>query len=192
MAADWYLARGGQERVGPLTSQQLRQMAANGQVSGNDLVWKEGMPNWVPASQVKGLLGGSGPSQAFATQQAPAPADYPEVTEAVEPTGPADYGAEDRGRREVGEPWFYGFLERFAKIFMWVGLALVLLVFIYGIIQAVRAFDFSALLGVLLLLVTFLGSAIYVLFILIWTAMTLLIVDAGRSLRSINRKVGKT
>jgi hypothetical protein len=193
MAADWYLARGGQERVGPLTSQQLRQMAANGQVSGNDLVWKEGMPNWVPASQVKGLLGGSGPSQAFATQQAPAPADYPEVTEAVEPSGPADYGAEDRGRRgEAGEPWYYGFLERFAKIFMWVGLALVIVVFLYGLFQAISLFSYSVLMGLVLLLVTFIGSGIYVLLILMWTALVLLIVDAGRSLRSINRKVGKT
>jgi hypothetical protein len=199
MAADWYLARGGQERVGPLTSQQLKQMAANGQVSGNDLVWKEGMPNWVPASQIKGLVGGSGSTQAFApaaTQaqaQAQAAADYPEVTEAEEPAAPAHYQEEDRGpRREGGEPWFYGSLERFAKIFMWVGFALVLLFFINYIMAAIAAFQLSVLAGTILLMLSLIGSAFMTVFILVWTALMLLVVDAGRNLRSINRKTGKT
>src|SRR4051812_34375097 len=54
MAQDWYLMVSGQQ-VGPVTGQQMRDMASSGQLQPTDTVWKEGMPNWVPASSVKGL-----------------------------------------------------------------------------------------------------------------------------------------
>jgi hypothetical protein len=190
MSAEWYLARGGQQRVGPLTSQQLKQMAASGQITSNDLVWKDGMAQWVPASQVKGLVGGgSGPSPAFTN----APAPQPE-TAASEPEPASVVAAyeEDAGPAPSGEPWFYGFLDRFAKVFMWLGLSLVILLVIYGLIQAVSMLSMSPLVGIILLIATFIMAGIYALAILLWTAMTLLLVDAGRNLRSINRKVGKS
>lgn len=48
---DWYYARNGQQ-YGPLSEEQLKQMIAAGQVLSTDLVWKAGMPGWVPAPQV--------------------------------------------------------------------------------------------------------------------------------------------
>jgi hypothetical protein len=57
--AKWYYARWGQQQ-GPVTSQQLHSLAQAGQLSPNDLVWKEGLPNWVEASRVRGLFGEDG------------------------------------------------------------------------------------------------------------------------------------
>jgi hypothetical protein len=55
MADQWYYARNNQKH-GPLTGQQLKRAAVTGQLQPTDMVWKEGMPKWVPASGVKGLF----------------------------------------------------------------------------------------------------------------------------------------
>jgi len=55
MADMWYVGIKGQ-RSGPLTSSQLRQMAARGELGPGDMVWQEGMANWVAASTIKGLF----------------------------------------------------------------------------------------------------------------------------------------
>ncbi len=50
MAEQWYYARGGQHH-GPVTEDQLRQLAASGQVHPTDLVWNTGMANWIQANE---------------------------------------------------------------------------------------------------------------------------------------------
>jgi len=57
--AEWYYAKGGQQ-LGPVTADDLRQKIASGEVSGQDLVWKDGMANWQAASAVTELAGGGG------------------------------------------------------------------------------------------------------------------------------------
>lgn len=69
MAGDWYVGRNG-ERSGPYTEPQFRRLAASGRIGPADLVWTEGMPAWVPASTIGGLLPG-GPSAAAANPYAP-------------------------------------------------------------------------------------------------------------------------
>lgn len=54
MASQWYYSKGGQ-REGPVPSEQLKELAASGQLAPTDLVWKEGMAQWVEASKIKGL-----------------------------------------------------------------------------------------------------------------------------------------
>jgi hypothetical protein len=49
--SSYWLARNGQ-KYGPYPLEQLQQMAATGQVASSDSVWQEGMPNWVPLTQV--------------------------------------------------------------------------------------------------------------------------------------------
>src|SRR5437763_1366779 len=117
MAAEWFLAREGQPTVGPITAPELKGLAVSGQVPANSLVWKAGMPRWVPATQVKGLLGGSGE---FATvPPAPEPAPPRETDgRTVEPPPAPDVPAAEEDRRP--EPWFYGFLDRYAPVAMWV------------------------------------------------------------------------
>src|SRR5581483_6718131 len=63
MADEWFYARDGQQ-FGPVNAVQLKQLAAGGQLASTDLVWKPGMAQWVQASQVKGLLGGSAEQRA--------------------------------------------------------------------------------------------------------------------------------
>jgi hypothetical protein len=55
MGADYHYSRDGQT-FGPVSVEQLRELAARGQLGGNDLIWKEGMAEWVPAARFKGLI----------------------------------------------------------------------------------------------------------------------------------------
>lgn len=50
----YYYARDG-ARFGPLTDDELKQLAAYGQLLRNDLIWKEGMANWVEAARLDWL-----------------------------------------------------------------------------------------------------------------------------------------
>ena len=56
MADDWYYTQG-HERQGPISLARLKAMANEGWLTPNDLVWQQGMPNWVPAETVRGLFG---------------------------------------------------------------------------------------------------------------------------------------
>jgi len=57
MASEWYYSNNGQPSPAPVSTAQLKQMAAAGQLLPTDMVWQEGMPNWVPAGSIKGLFG---------------------------------------------------------------------------------------------------------------------------------------
>src|SRR5947209_6115220 len=75
MANEWHYTLNGQQAATPVTSAQLKQLAQSGQLQPTDMVWQDGMPNWVPASSIKGLFTASrlGPDPARQTE-APAPA----------------------------------------------------------------------------------------------------------------------
>ena len=60
MTDHWYYAKQGQ-RLGPISSQNLKQLAASGQITPTDLIWRKGMANWTPAEKVKGLTFASPP-----------------------------------------------------------------------------------------------------------------------------------
>ncbi len=53
--AIWFFAKDG-KRLGPLTSRELKAAADRGELLPSDWVWKEGVPNWVPARNVRGLF----------------------------------------------------------------------------------------------------------------------------------------
>lgn len=52
---EWYYAKGDQQQ-GPVSSGELKQLAVSGQLVPDDLVWREGMSEWVAASNVRGLF----------------------------------------------------------------------------------------------------------------------------------------
>jgi hypothetical protein len=54
MSQEWYVNRLG-EPQGPVSWDQLVQMAATGELKPDDLIWREGTNDWVPASSVTGL-----------------------------------------------------------------------------------------------------------------------------------------
>ncbi len=55
MASNWHILRAGQQ-TGPFSSKQLKDFVASGRVEATDMVWKEGMSEWVAASRIKGLF----------------------------------------------------------------------------------------------------------------------------------------
>lgn len=61
MAADIYYSQNN-ERYGPFTSDDLKKLAASGQLQPSTLIWRDGMAEWQPAHRVKGLFPQSSPS----------------------------------------------------------------------------------------------------------------------------------
>ncbi len=78
---DWYYAEQGQQR-GPVAFEELQALAASGRLRPSDLVWREGLPEWVPASTQPGLF--AAPPQS----PAPLPPQRPTFTPAYEPRPP--------------------------------------------------------------------------------------------------------
>jgi hypothetical protein len=90
MALQWYYSKGGGQSIGPVTAAELQSMAKTGQLLPNDMIWKEGMANWAPASNLKGLFA----EQAIVVQPPPLP---PSIT------APSDSPPD--ARRRSGEPF---------------------------------------------------------------------------------------
>lgn len=68
----WHYADSAGQELGPVSADQLQQLAASGQINGETNVWTEGLEAWVPASQVDGLL-----PNTPATAPPPIPAQAP-------------------------------------------------------------------------------------------------------------------
>jgi hypothetical protein len=68
MADQWYYTDQGQ-RLGPISSDQLKQLAASGRLQPSAFVWKEGMAQWAAASNVDGLF----PAELQAVRSSPPP-----------------------------------------------------------------------------------------------------------------------
>jgi hypothetical protein len=59
MAGEWYYSKDGQQ-FGPVSMEELQQLASSGQVRAKDVVFKAGMANWAPASSIPEIFGGGG------------------------------------------------------------------------------------------------------------------------------------
>lgn len=55
MSDQWFYSRDGQQ-YGPVSMSELKNLAASDVVQPNDYVWREGMANWVLATQVAGIF----------------------------------------------------------------------------------------------------------------------------------------
>lgn len=102
----WQYTRGGKQ-VGPVSGTQLKQLAASGQLSPTDMVWKDGMDAWVPASSLKGLFNSNlGPLPVPATPSAgpdfrrEAEDDYDDRDDYRRPPSPSR-GAPSGGARAI-------------------------------------------------------------------------------------------
>ena len=51
----WYYGHG-EERLGPVSIDELRRLVASHQLRAEDLVWRKGFEEWTPAGQVEGLF----------------------------------------------------------------------------------------------------------------------------------------
>src|SRR4051812_10106663 len=52
--ANWFYVRAGQQQ-GPTDLQSLSDLIRRGEIQPTDLVWRDGMPDWTPATQVPEL-----------------------------------------------------------------------------------------------------------------------------------------
>ena len=62
VAMEWYYAKHGKQE-GPVPVGRLKELLDAGQVAPTDLVWREGMAEWLPAAQVGELTGAGVPVQ---------------------------------------------------------------------------------------------------------------------------------
>lgn len=65
--AEWYYGKGVQQ-FGPIDEATLRARIATGEVSGSDLIWTEGMVEWIPLSKVSQF---SGPAPQAGSNESP-------------------------------------------------------------------------------------------------------------------------
>ena len=111
---EWFYTRGS-KRFGPVSAMELKQLADHGELAAEELVWREGMEQWVPARRVKGLfdqdvsstketkedVSGSAPS--LKTDAVSACADTVKV---AEPPTPAAPPASDLSQPRPARPTF--------------------------------------------------------------------------------------
>lgn len=55
MSAEWHITRQGKQ-YGPFTEEKLRELAATKRLAPGDLIWRQGMAEWVAAEKLKGLF----------------------------------------------------------------------------------------------------------------------------------------
>ena len=55
MTREWHYSFEG-EKCGPVPAAELKRLAREGTITPNDLVWKAGLDDWLPASKIKGLF----------------------------------------------------------------------------------------------------------------------------------------
>lgn len=88
---EWYFATGN-EQQGPVALQAIQDMVRSGQVQPNTLVWRQGMPNWVAASQVPELFAPQPGAHAYIQPQTyAAPPQYPPGGQYAPPGAAAGY-----------------------------------------------------------------------------------------------------
>jgi hypothetical protein len=80
-SSQWYYLLDGQ-RQGPISGDRLHELVRTGMLSPEDLVWREGMDDWLPARSL-GLTAATG-----RTTPPPPPPSAPPVTRAVSPSQP--------------------------------------------------------------------------------------------------------
>jgi hypothetical protein len=75
VSQEWYFSAGN-ERHGPVSAADLKKLADAGTLKAADLVWKDGMADWVPARSIKGLFP-AGPPAPVAPKSGKQPAARP-------------------------------------------------------------------------------------------------------------------
>ena len=141
MSEQWFYTSSG-ARQGPVTHEELRQQAATGRLRANDLVWCEGMPQWVSAQSVEGLLPAL-PESHVATATLPTPTPLERWANSQQPAAypepAADYSRNpEAGVREVlcATRLPTGKSTKEIQLIVVVGLAVLALV-VVGIVAAV-------------------------------------------------------
>lgn len=140
MSEIWYHTRNG-EQVGPVTLDEVRRRASAGELTPTDMVWREGMPDWIDARlapEVAAAFGSTAPAQGpydYQPAQAPPPAGHA-IPYAAAPYPAAAYPG---GVLPYSTPsfnvYYAGFWIRFVAVI------------VDGIITAIPGFIFGTIIG---------------------------------------------
>jgi hypothetical protein len=103
MGTQWYYTVQGQ-RFGPVSFEQLKQVAESGQLQASDMVWKDGMAQWAVASQVKGLI----PAVMPPPPSVPPPPPLPSVHGSLGIKPPESLAVNVSSKRESDKKDFFG------------------------------------------------------------------------------------
>jgi len=109
MAIEWYYTKSGQQQ-GPVNGGELKRLASSGQIAPTDLVWHEGMADWKPGSEVKGLVFPPAKAQPVGGAEAESPsfnfAKSSKPSQQPQPSGGTPMI--DTGAGDAGVPQFQG------------------------------------------------------------------------------------
>ena len=94
MATEWYFAKD-DEQHGPYSAADLKSLAQSGELTAKDLVWKDGMAEWKPASTIKELFPPTRPTPPVQASPPPPP-KAPKV-------GPARSASQE----SIASEWYY-------------------------------------------------------------------------------------
>ena len=97
MANQWFYKHEG-EKFGPVSTEQLKSLAAAMRISPADLIWKDGMAEWASAARLKGLFPDRAADQAASASNASPEAAQPERS-APDAPGTAAVGPQTFGDR---------------------------------------------------------------------------------------------
>jgi len=90
--SEWFYLKG-DEKNGPVSSEELRQLTISGKIERMDMVWKDGMGDWVAASSVKGLFASQPPPPpAMKSTPPPAPAATSQISMTIPKASPLMWG----------------------------------------------------------------------------------------------------
>ena len=98
MAAQWNYKKDGEE-CGPVSSQELKQLVAQGDLTSADLISREGSGRWLEARQIKGLFKESTIPTTEAKQSS-VPTPVAALAESERPAGTDDSPASSPGASE--------------------------------------------------------------------------------------------
>jgi hypothetical protein len=104
MASDWFYTRNG-EKHGPVSSTELRQLATRGQLLPTDLIWKQGMAQWVAASRANKLFSDASPGPPASESLGPTVASQ-EPTQSKDRRAAPAGSSSISGKAPMPQQWF--------------------------------------------------------------------------------------
>lgn len=90
----WYYSKNGTQ-LGPVGEGELRSKIASGEVSPTDLVWKEGMTDWLPSARVTEFAVAASPSSDATPPAPPSSAGAPVPSPYSSPLQPSSANGAD-------------------------------------------------------------------------------------------------
>lgn len=136
--ANWFVSINGDQK-GPYPTEQLRQLVADGLIPRDAYVWREGMAQWLPLSQVR-ISDDAAPTASPAQPQAA----YSQSYQATASTGQTQATYSDAAVASSGgyvKPGYFSFSGRIGRQTYWLSYVLlpIAIMIVYGIVFSVLA-----------------------------------------------------